>query len=50
MHDLSFNQLEGVQAIKKGQMKQFFAERKGDIGVLAETIRTLQENAWTLAE
>lgn len=34
MHS-AFNQLEGVQAIKKGQIQKYFGERFGDLKVLA---------------
>ena len=36
MMKLSFNQLEAVQKIKKGQVKTFFDERVGDAQVLAD--------------
>jgi methyl-accepting chemotaxis protein len=44
--DSSFNQLEGVREIKKVQIQKFFAERKGDMGVLVETVGTLQHEAF----
>lgn len=37
----SFNQLEAVRGIKKSQIEGFFAERKGDMSILTETISTL---------
>ncbi|HIJ77994.1 MAG: methyl-accepting chemotaxis protein [Desulfobulbaceae bacterium] len=42
----AFNQLTGVQAIKQAQIKQFFVERKGDMGVLMETVGTLRSEAF----
>jgi len=36
MMELSYNQLEAVQKIKKGQVQVFFNERLGDIKVLAD--------------
>ena len=41
----AFNQLEGVRGIKKAQIESFFAERKGDMGVLMETVDTLRTEA-----
>ncbi len=41
----AFNQLEGVRGIKKAQIENFFAERKGDMGVLMETVDTLRTEA-----
>lgn len=43
----SFNQLEGVRGIKKVQIEEFFAQRKGDMGVLVETASTLRVEAFT---
>ena len=43
----AFNQLEGVRGIKKAQIENFFAERKGDMGVLMETVGTLRGEAIT---
>ncbi|MBT5193176.1 MAG: hypothetical protein HOM07_12565, partial [Rhodospirillaceae bacterium] len=45
MSDQAFNQLEGVRGIKKAQIENFFAERKGDMGVLMETVDTLRSEA-----
>jgi methyl-accepting chemotaxis protein len=42
----SFNQLEGVREIKKVQIQKFFDERQGDMGVLVETVSTLQQEAF----
>ena len=41
----AFNQLESVRGIKKAQIETFFAERKGDMGVLMETVDTLRSEA-----
>ncbi len=41
----AFNQLESVRSIKKAQIERFFAERKGDAGVLVDTISTLRQES-----
>ena len=41
-----YGQLKGVRAIKKAQIKQFFDERRGDMGVLMETVGTLRKEAF----
>lgn len=41
----SYNQLESVRGIKKSQINRYFGERKGDIGVLVETVSTLRSEA-----
>ena len=41
----AFNQLNGVREIKKKQIESFFAERRGDMGVLLETVSTLRQEA-----
>ena len=38
----AFNQLDGVREIKKAQIENFFAERRGDMGVLLETAGALR--------
>ena len=43
LEESSFNQLTAVQAIKKAQIQQFFAERHGDMNVLAQTVAALDE-------
>ena len=43
----SFNQLKSVREIKKVQITKFFAERKGDMGVLMETVDTLRTEAFS---
>ncbi len=46
----SFNQLEAVRGIKKGQIEQFFSERKGDAAVLVETTQALTNAAFAKLE
>lgn len=46
LSNLAFNQLEAVREIKKAQIEQFFEERKGDMGVLMETVGTLRSEAF----
>lgn len=41
----SFNQLKSINAIKKAQMEQYFAERRGDMQVLIETVDVLRREA-----
>jgi len=41
----SYGQLESVREIKKGQIERYFAERRGDMGVLVETVGTLRQEA-----
>ncbi len=43
--DASYGQLESMRGIKKLQIENFFAERKGDMGVLVETVGTLRGEA-----
>ena len=42
----SFNQLKSIREIKKAQVEGYFKERKGDMGVLVETVNTLREEAF----
>lgn len=44
----SFNQMESVREIKKAQIGKYFIERQGDIGVLAEMVKTLKKNGTDL--
>ncbi len=39
----SFNKLQAVRGIKKSQIEAFFAERKGDMSILSETVSTLYQ-------
>ncbi len=41
----SYEQLEGAREIKKKQIESYFRERKGDMGVLVETVSTLRNEA-----
>ncbi|MBF0446036.1 MAG: cache domain-containing protein, partial [Magnetococcales bacterium] len=45
MMDASFNKLKSMRKVKKSQIEAFFAERKGDMGVLVETVKTLRHEA-----
>lgn len=42
----AYNQLRGVREIKRVQIEKFFEERKGDMGVLMETVAALQDEAY----
>lgn len=42
----SYNQLESIRSIKTNQIEKFFSDRKGDCGVLVETVNTLQAEAY----
>jgi len=46
----SYAQLEAVRGIKKDQVLRFFKERKGDMGVLIETVGTLRREAFQKLE
>jgi methyl-accepting chemotaxis protein len=46
LRESSFNQLTVVREIKKSQIENFFAERRGDMGVLLETVNTLRDGAF----
>ena len=48
--DQSYNQLKSMRNIKKGQIGQYFTERKGDMGVLVETVSTLRTEAFRKLE
>jgi len=41
----SYGQLEGLREIKKMQIEKFFSERRGDMGVIMETVATLRREA-----
>ncbi len=45
-----FAQLQSVRGIKKAQIEKFFEERKGDMGVLVETVSTLRNEAFDKLE
>lgn len=50
LSDLAYGQLEGMRGVKKAQIENFFAERKGDMGVLIETVGTLRREAFAKLE
>lgn len=43
----AYGQLQGMRAVKKAQITQFFNERQGDMGVLMETVATLRKEAFS---
>ncbi|MDM8525764.1 methyl-accepting chemotaxis protein [Desulfococcaceae bacterium HSG8] len=46
----SYDQLETVREIKKAQIRKFFAERRGDMGVLVETAESFRQAAFEKLE
>ncbi len=50
LSDAAYGQLEGMRAVKKAQITQFFEERQGDMGVLMETVGTLRKDAFDKLE
>ncbi|HKJ99124.1 MAG TPA: methyl-accepting chemotaxis protein [Desulfotignum sp.] len=46
LSEKAYGQLEAMRAVKKDQIERFFAERKGDMGVLMETVNTLRTEAF----
>ncbi|MCK5231446.1 MAG: cache domain-containing protein, partial [Desulfobulbaceae bacterium] len=48
--DKSYASLEAVRGIKKAQIKKYFQERQGDMGVLMETVGTLRTEAFAKLE
>ena len=42
----SYDQLVAMREIKKSQLNRFFDERKGDMGVVIDTVRSLQNAAF----
>lgn len=44
--ECKFDQLISIREIKKKQIENFFKEREGDMGVLAETVATLRKEAF----
>ena len=44
--ELAYGQLNSMRAVKKTQIENFFGERKGDMGVLVETVATLRKEAF----
>ncbi|MBF0380458.1 MAG: methyl-accepting chemotaxis protein [Magnetococcales bacterium] len=43
--EASFNELKSMRMVKKSQIESYFTERKGDMGVLMETVKTLRHEA-----
>ncbi|MCP4406250.1 MAG: methyl-accepting chemotaxis protein, partial [Gammaproteobacteria bacterium] len=43
----AFNQLESVRGIKKVQIEKFFDERRGDAGVLVDTVQAMKALVFT---
>lgn len=41
----AYGQLEGMRGVKKSQINRFFEEREGNLGVLLETVKSLQLEA-----
>ena len=50
LEEQSYNQLVGMRDVKRAQIEQFFAERKGDMGVLMETVGTLRNESFAKLE
>ncbi len=46
LSEAAFNQLKGVRGIKKTQIENFFADRRGDLSVLTQTVSTLRHEAF----
>ncbi len=46
LSDAAYGQLKGMRAVKNAQITQFFDERKGDMGVLIQTVGTLRKEAF----
>ena len=46
LSEKAFNQLEAVREIKKAQIERFFSERRGDMGVLMETVGSYYQSAF----
>ncbi len=46
----SYDQLEAVRGIKKTQIERYFEERRGDMGVLVETVSVLRKQAFERLE
>ncbi len=46
----SYGQLMSVREIKKTQIEKYFGERKGDMGVLVETVNTLRTESFRKLE
>src|SRR6056297_3668283 len=44
--DAQFGQLSAIREIKKGQIENYFAERRGDMKVLTDTVASLEQSAF----
>ncbi len=44
--EAQFGQLKAIREIKKGQIENYFGERRGDMNVLNETVSALEESAF----
>ncbi|WDP90149.1 MAG: hypothetical protein HUN04_10705 [Desulfobacter sp.] len=45
LSEQAYGQLRGMREVKKAEISRFFEERKGDMGVLVETVDILREEA-----
>jgi len=50
LSDAAYGQLKGMRSVKKAQITQFFDQRKGDMGVLMETVSTMRKEAFDKLE
>ncbi|MFW6114427.1 MAG: cache domain-containing protein, partial [bacterium] len=50
LHDQTFGQLVSLRDVKKERIEGWFEERRGDMGVLVETVDTLREEAFNKLE
>ena len=50
LEEQTFNQLEALREIKKGQIESYFEERRGDMGVMLETVQKVQDGAFEKLE
>ena len=46
LSQLAYGGLEGMREVKKAQIEKFFNERRGDMGVLMETVSALRDEAF----
>lgn len=46
LRENTFSQLESLRDVKKHQIESYFKERRGDMGVLVETVKTLRSQAF----
>ena len=46
LEDGAYHQLVALRDVKKAQIEKYFTERKGDMGVLVETVGTLRHEAF----